>query len=364
MSTSIRLAVIGPQPPPAGGMARQTEQLVTLWRQQGYEVIFIPTNRSYRPKWLADIRGVRALARLVPYCVALWRAAGEVQLFHIMANSGWSWYLFAVPAIHIARMRSTAVVVNYRGGEAEQFLQQAVRRVKISLERAQALVVPSGYLRQVFQQFDIETTVVPNIIDLDRFVYKPQKAIPTAANESIELFFPRHLEYIYGADLAIQAVAQLSSRYANLTLKLAGIGPERGRLEQMAQQLQIADRVQFLGSMSPDEMVAAYHSAHMVVNPTRVDNMPNALIESLACGTPVLACRVGGVPFMLTHGEQALLVTAENVDELREAIDNLIRQPELYERLRQQGRQTVEQWGWQAVQALWLQVYQKALAEN
>ncbi|HBC56633.1 MAG TPA: glycosyl transferase family 1 [Gammaproteobacteria bacterium] len=281
-----------------------------------------------------------------------------------MANSGWSWYLFAVPAIHIGRMRSTAVVVNYRGGEAQQFLQHAVRRVKASINKAQALVVPSGYLRQVFQQFGMAVVVVPNIVDLDRFRYRQRKAIPDNATDTIELFFPRHLEYIYGADLAIEAVAQLKSKYPGLKLKLAGAGPEHNKLKQMTEDLQVADRVEFLGSMSPDQMVEAYQSAHIVINPSRVDNMPNALIESLACGTPVVACRVGGVPFMANHGEQALLVTAEKVDELKEAIDTLIRQPDLYESLRQQGRQHVEQWGWQTVRAMWLEVYQQALTEN
>ena len=51
----------------------------------------------------------------------LWKTAGRVDVFHIMANSGWSWHLFAMPAVWIAKARNVPAVVNYRGGEAEQF---------------------------------------------------------------------------------------------------------------------------------------------------------------------------------------------------------------------------------------------------
>lgn len=164
-----RIALVGPLPPPSGGMANQALQLAGLLRDAGIAVEFVQTNAPYRPAWAGQLRGVRALFRMLPYMADLWRAAGRVQVFHVMANSGWSWHLFAAPAIWIAHLRGTPVVVNYRGGEAANFLKQSAAWMRPSLRRCAALAVPSGFLAHVFGQHGIDSVIVPNIVGLERF---------------------------------------------------------------------------------------------------------------------------------------------------------------------------------------------------
>jgi len=106
-------------------MANQTRQLARLLEQERITVEIVQVNAPYRPRWVASLRGVRALFRFVPFLVRLWDAAGKVQLFHVMANSGWAWHLFAAPAIWIAWLRHVPVVVNYRGGAAEEFFSRS-----------------------------------------------------------------------------------------------------------------------------------------------------------------------------------------------------------------------------------------------
>ena len=95
----LRIGLVGPLPPPSGGMANQTRQLARLLEQERVEVEIVQVNAPYRPHWVGSLRGVRALFRLAPFLVRLWHAAGRVQLFHVMANSGWAWHLCAAPAI-------------------------------------------------------------------------------------------------------------------------------------------------------------------------------------------------------------------------------------------------------------------------
>ena len=99
MAALFRIALVGPLPPPSGGMANQTRQLAQLLQQAGAQVELVQVNAPYQPRWLGSIKGLRALFRLLPYLLHLWRAAGKAELLHIMANSGWSWHLFAAPAI-------------------------------------------------------------------------------------------------------------------------------------------------------------------------------------------------------------------------------------------------------------------------
>ena len=69
-----------------------------------------------------------------------------------MANSGWSWHLFAAPAIWVARIRGKPVIINYRGGEADSFFNKSFSWIKPSLSKADAIVVPSGFLEGVFRK--------------------------------------------------------------------------------------------------------------------------------------------------------------------------------------------------------------------
>src|SRR5690606_31226648 len=122
---SPRVLVVGPLPPPAGGMANQTAQLLRLLRGEGIAAEAVNTQAPYRPAWAARLRGLRELFRLVPFLCSVWTARGRAGVVHVMANSGWSWHLMAAPAIRIARLRGRPVIVNYRGGLAREFLARS-----------------------------------------------------------------------------------------------------------------------------------------------------------------------------------------------------------------------------------------------
>jgi hypothetical protein len=83
----LKIGLIGPLPPPSGGMANQTRQLARLLAEAGMAVEVVQVNAPYRPGWIERVRGLRAMFRLLPYLVHLWRCAGRVDLFHVMANS-------------------------------------------------------------------------------------------------------------------------------------------------------------------------------------------------------------------------------------------------------------------------------------
>src|SRR5690606_27743470 len=195
-----RVGLIGPLPPPAGGMANQTRQLAWLLREADIEVELVQVNAPYKPAWIEGVRVVRALFRLLPYLVRLWRCAGRVELMHVMANSGWAWHLYAAPAVWIARLRGTPVVVNYRGGSADSFLSAQGRWVRPTLRRASAVAVPSGFLHAVFARHGISTEIVPNIVDLARFY--PATGVRDTARGP-HFIVTRNLEPLYDIETAL-----------------------------------------------------------------------------------------------------------------------------------------------------------------
>lgn len=349
----LRIALVGPLPPPAGGMATQTAQLERLLRAAGAEVRLVQVNAPVRPAWLAGVRGLRAGARLLPYTARLWSAAGWADVIHVMANSGWSWHLFAAPAIRIAAARRCPLVINYRGGEAEAFLARWAARVLPVLRQAQALVVPSGFLQQVFGRHGVAATVVPNIVDLARFRPSPTRLSARAP----VILVARHLEAIYGLDTALRAFARVFQELPAARLVIAGQGPERESLQALADQLGLAAAVEFTGPLDRDEVADRLRQAAVALNASRVDNMPNSVLEAMASGVPVVSTAVGGVPWVVQDGRSALLVPAENEAAMAQALLAVLRDPSLGESLAAAALAEVQAYAWPQVEAQWAAVY-------
>ncbi len=341
----LAITLVGPLPPPAGGMANQTRQLAALLQGEGAQVDLVQTNAPYRPAWLGRVRGMRALARLLPYLRALWRATARNDVMHLMANSGWSWHLFAAPAIWVARLRGQPVIVNYRGGEAGEFLQRSSRLVRSSMRRAAALIVPSGFLQEVFAQHGMQARIVPNVVDLQRF--RPADGGEVADEPCI--LVARNLEALYDNATALRAFAQVCKDVPHARLVIAGTGPEEGALRRLAAELDVAQRVEFAGRLDPDAMAARLRHAHVALNPSRADNMPNSVLEALASGVPVVSTAVGGVPFMVADGQTALLVPAGDDQSMATALLRVLRDRVLAKRLSDAGLREVQRYTWARV---------------
>lgn len=349
----MRLGLVGPLPPPNGGMAMQTLQLARLLADEGLAVELVQTNAPYTPALVGKIKGLRALFRILPYLWRVWRMAGRADVIHLMANSGWSWQLFAAPVIWIGWLRRKPVIVNYRGGEAREYLGASARWVKPSLARAAQLVVPSGFLREVFSEFGVPATVIPNIIDLETFYPSPD-----SPNESVfTLVITRNLEPIYGLDTAIRALALAREAIPAIQLKIAGSGPQGEELQRLVDRLGLGSAVVFLGRLERQQIVELYHGAHAMLNPSRVDNMPNSVLEALACGLPVISTNVGGVPYIVEDGQTAMLVPRDDAQAMAQAVVKLYSDTTLRSQLRDRGCRTVAQYAWNEVKPQWLALY-------
>ncbi len=342
----LRVILVGPMPPPFGGMANQTRQLAELLRSEGIEVEVVRNNADYRPQWIGRILVLRAFFRLIPYILDLWSACRRGGLMHLMANSGWSWHIFAAPAILVARALNVPVLVNYRGGEAERFLEAQAKWVLPVLKKAQVLAVPSGFLQKVFSAHGVEAVIVPNVVDLSRFGGQSARKAPNV--DAPNLLVARNLEPIYDNATALRAFARLREHWPKAKMSIAGDGPERATLTEIAADLGIADAVTFTGKLDRDAMARLYAGADVMLNPSLVDNTPNSVLEAWAAGVPVVSTCVGGVPYLVQDGQDALLVPPGDPVALAEATAALLRDEPLWSRLRAAGFASAARHTWQS----------------
>ena len=361
---TLRICLVGPIAPPAGGMANQTRQLLELLRQDGAEVELVAVNAPYQPAFIGKVPGLRAVFRLVPYLYRLFRACGKAQVVHIMANSGWSWHLFAAPAIWLARLRGAPVIVNYRGGHADSFFAQRWWLVNASLRHASAILVPSVFLQQVFARYQsghdtVPVAIVPNILDQQLFYPRPVRG-DTADNAALtapHFIITRNLEAIYDIATSIRAFSLLHTDLPEARLTIAGSGPQLAMLQQLVQQFKLTDAVNFAGRLSSEQMAELYRSADLMLNSSLVDNSPNSLIEALACGVPVISSDVGGISQLVTDGKDALLFQAGDHQAMYQHALMLLQNPELRQQLIHNGIQNSQRFYWPKVKQQLLQQY-------
>ncbi len=152
-----------------------------------------------------------------------------------------------------------------------------------------------------------------------------------------------------GLDLTLKAFAAVVAKYPNAKLTLAGDGPLRGALEQQARDLGVADKVTFAGFLAPLAVRDIIFDSHVYLHPSRTgadgnrEGVPNAMLEAMATGVPVVATLHGGIPEAITNGESGLLVEENDADGLAAATLKLLADASLQQRLGRSGREVIEQ---------------------
>lgn len=165
-----------------------------------------------------------------------------------------------------------------------------------------------------------------------------------------------HLVPLKGHDLVIAALPRLEG----VRLFVAGSGPECKRLEHLAQQLNVADRVTFLGPLPQAELRNYYGAADALVLASSREGWANVLLEAMACGTPVVASRVWGTPEVVAAPEAGILMHERSADGVVQAVRALReRYPE-----RAATRRYAEKFSWEETTAGQIRLFQRILGKE
>lgn len=348
-------------PPPFGGIANQTKQLKGLLEKEQVWVHFLPTNAPYFPRWVSKVKGIRAIIRLIPYVYHLWKVAGKVDAFHIMANSGWAWHLFAAPAIWVAYIRNKPVILNYRGGNADKFFQSSFSLVKPTISKPAKIIVPSQFLVDIFARYGLHADIIPNIIDSNLFKPKYANNNDRKVIRNPHIIVTRNLESIYDNKTAIRAFCLLSQEFPGSRLTIAGTGQEQKDLQSLVDASGLKSRVKFAGRLDREEIAQLLASADAMLNPSLVDNMPNSVLEALACNVPIVSTNVGGISHILEDRETALLVNPGDHKAMANAVCTLLKENVLRKEVVSKGQASVQRYRWATVKYDWLQTYESIL---
>jgi len=218
---------------------------------------------------------------------------------------------------------------------------------------AGSVVANSQGLGSLATAFDdrIDIQIIPNGVNLQEFSLAQDRKW-----DSPRLLWTGRLVFQKGLDLLIQALGSLKKDIP-WNLKLIGEGPQRPALESLAAEYGIEDRIEFKGWINRDDLSREYSGANLFVFPSRHEGMPNAVLEAMASGLPVVASRIAGNEELVIPDQTGLLVPTENPDALREALELLLLDGALRKQMGLAARQRAE------IYYTWDQVARQYLAK-
>src|SRR5262249_35282584 len=300
------------------------------------------------------IKYLRTVATLAAYIITLLIRLRSTDLVHVFSASYWSFLLGPAPALIIARIYNKPAVLNYHSGEAQDHLIRWRWIAVPVLRLAGAIVVPSRFLVDVFARFNMKAIAVTNTVDKDLFRFKRREQLAAT------ILCNRNLEPNYNVACILRAFSLIEREMPSARLIVAGDGSQAAALRQLAVRLELRN-VDFIGAVDPGKMPEVYHSADVFANSSVVDCMPLSILEAFACGLPVVTTSSGGIPCIVRHNENGLLVEPGNHEQLAQGILSVLRDPELAGRLIEGGLIDSRQFTWEAARPHWLAVYRNLI---
>lgn len=275
--------------------------------------------------------------------------------------------LNAIPAIRAGRKIGLPVVYEMRASWEDAAVDHGTTvegslRYKISrtletwaLRRADAVTtICEGLRKEIVSRGGIspeKVTVIPNAVDVDSFAYEPaaEPALRTALglDGCVVLGFAGSFYGYEGLDLLLDAAKQLLPKHPDLKILLVGGGPQDAALREQAKRLELVDRVVFTGRVPHSEVQRYYGQIDLLCYPRKSMRLTDLVtplkpLEAMAQGKLLLASDVGGHRELIRDGETGALFRAGDAGALASAISRTLANRENWEKMRQAGRNFVE----------------------
>jgi glycosyltransferase involved in cell wall biosynthesis len=248
--------------------------------------------------------------------------------------------LYSFPILDILP-KGVPITFNFHGPWASESKQEVVNKnlsllikhwliEKNTYNRSDRFIVLSkafgNILHQKYQIPWSKINVIPGGVDIDSF--QPNLSRQEACtqlgwpNNRRILFTSRRLVHRTGVDKLLEALAIIKPRIPDVWLAIAGRGHIQAALQQQARELGLEDNVKFLGFLPDKQLPIAYQAAELTVMPSQsFEGFGLVIVESLACGTPVLCTPVGGMPEILTEFSPDLITTSPEASAIAEKLE-------------------------------------------
>ena len=370
------LVVSGIWPPDVGGPASHAPEVADWLVAHGHEVEVAttadrrPDPRPYPVHWASRRlpRGVRHV-RAVQLISRAARRADVVYSTGMVGRSALGAALARRPIVQKLTSDPTyerSIRYGLFGGDLDSFQRAGGLRVRtlraarnFALRRASRILIPSESLRGLAVAWGIRADrieVLPNPIARPPRLGERDRLRERHGLRGPTVVFAGRLSVQKAVDVALDALTRLD----DVSLVIAGDGPDAEKLRSLAVDLGLDGRARFLGPQPRETVFELLRAADAVVLSSKWENFPHVLVEALAVGTPVISSSAGGVTEIVRDGENGLLVPPEDAPALAAAIRRYFDDEELRERLRTAAPGSVARFAPERIYARLVEVLREA----
>jgi glycosyltransferase involved in cell wall biosynthesis len=362
----MRILIVNSEYPPIGGGAGNASAHIADQLEKLGHIVTVVTSRFEKLPHREQSKNI-TIYRIPSIRRQQDRSNPLEQIVFILSASVWTLSLiphlrpnatlafFGVPSGAIAWLIKIIYripyVISLRGGDVPGFRpydfhiyhKLIAPLLRLIWKNAAAVIANSNGLRHLAHAFDsrFEVPVIPNGVDLELFKMGKRDW------SSPRLLSVGRIVHQKGLDLAMHALGGLKD--LKWEWRIAGDGPQMHALQSLAQELGIDDRVIFLGWQSRQQILESYQQANVFLFPSRHEGMPNAILEAMSSGLPVIATCIAGNEELVVEGQTGYLVPAEDIENLQNALKKILNDSALRQEMGEASRRRVEEnYSWES----------------
>ncbi len=287
-------------------------------------------------------------------------------------SAGWCAIAGGVPLVHSAHTLAKVKNSLLAEGDSPEPRARVIGEEQVVAEADRLITFTADEANQLIEHYDADPAKVQTIapgVDLDVFIPGDRAAARTALGfdpEAPLLLFVGRIQRLKAPDVLLRAAARLAHERP---VHVAVVGAPSGSgladptwLADLARDLGIADSVHFVPPAAPATLAAYYRAADLTVVPSYNESFGLVALESQACGTPVVAAAVGGLPTAVRDGVSGILIDGHDPEQWAKVIGDLLRNPDDLRRLAGSARAHAELFSWDRTTDELVHAYQEARA--
>lgn len=369
--------------PKIGGHEMAVDALAKEYIRQGHDAIVLAQHASRRgtPDTAEFPYAMKRFAK--PFSQfwgigTLERALRNTHREHALeVVHSFSSYPTGFAAVCLKRELGLPVVVTSQGGdlaENSRFSERrfVMKRIRRTLAEADAVTAISAYMKSralaICPECAPRLRDIPNGVNTSTFSNRVERPAKLAHGEIASgrfFLFLGRLHPRKGIDVLIDAFRVAAAVLPDISLVIAGDGPEMASLRAQAEASGATDRVHFLGMVEGSTKIWLLQNALSLIAPTRTwEGMPVGVLEGMAAACPVIGSRVGGITDLIEHEREGLLTSAGDAESLSTALVRIGQNRTLRDELGQAAQRKAQGYDWSKVAEAYLELFDALLRTN
>lgn len=329
-----KILIVGPQLSLKSGVSHHVKTMLTSPLAQSYEMHYFQVGSHPSDNFFIVL--VKFLLNPFRFTWKLWSVLPAIV--HFNPSFDRKSILRELVMVLICKLYNRRTILHFHGGDISSVLKndRLPLYVKLILKLTAHIIVLTEIQKKSLSGFckKNKISVIPNMIDTRVFPKHHQNN-----NGKISILFMSKVESKKGAFDVIEAISQVVKYYDHAKFSFAGDGPDLKKLKLVCCENRCEEFIKFVGYVKDQKKINFLVKGDIFLFPSHYqEGMPYALLEAMAAGLPVIAANTGGIPEIIRHNKNGLLIPPAQPEKLAAAIIDLIRKPKKRKRFGKMNR--------------------------